>query len=74
MVFMKQKIYGRRVLNGHFAQFSQDMKHTISTRWLANPIEAVAIFLIIFGAHMNTFLKIKINKYIYSCVCLAQSS
>ena len=47
---------GGWILNGYFlhlAHFSYDKKHAISTRRLANPNQALAIFLVIIGVHMN---------------------
>ena len=43
--------------------FSSDIDHEIGTRWLAIQIEAEAIFLIfliLFGAHMNILVTIRV--------------
>ena len=62
------------VLHGCFSQlarFSWDMKHAFSMSSYHIQIEAVAAFLVTFGAHKNVLFIIKVkilmpNKYSYS--------
>ena len=45
------------------SQFSYDMNTCIVAKWLADQIEAVATFLIHFGAHVDILFIIKV-KYL----------
>ena len=50
--------------NGYYfrlAHLSKRMRLVVKTIWLATRIEAVATFLIIFGAHMNILFIVKVN-------------
>ena len=51
-------IYVNKTLSAH--HFFSDVNHEISTRWLAIQIEAVANFLIFFGAHMNILVTVRV--------------
>lgn len=49
------KNWSRGVLNDYFSlvvHFSKDNKHVINMRWLANPNQAIAIFLVYFEQYV----------------------
>ena len=51
-------MYVNKTLSAH--HYFSDINQEISTRWLAIQIEAVANFLIFFGAHMNILVTVRV--------------